>query len=58
MKAMEHQMIHDLNQDEQRVDRFIECEYGDVKMKRNVWKQRGYSVPKHLENFLRKHTGV
>ena len=51
-------MIHDLNQDEQRVDRFIECEYGDVKMKRNVWKQRGYSVPKHLENFLRKHTGV
>ena len=38
------------------MDNFIQFEIASAKMEKKLWKQRGYSVPKHIENILRKHT--
>jgi hypothetical protein len=37
-------------------DFHFEDELLSPKTKRSIWKQREYSLPKHLEKFLRKHT--
>ena len=37
-------------------EEMIQIEIAKSKMQKNIWKQREYTVPKKIENFLRKHT--
>jgi hypothetical protein len=56
-KELEERLVNEFYTKE-GVREMVETEFADKKIKRKIWTQREYSVPKNIEMILRKHTKV
>ncbi|OMJ95324.1 hypothetical protein SteCoe_1386 [Stentor coeruleus] len=56
LKDLEKRLVKEFYGDDGKRE-MIETQFVDKKIKRKIWKNRGYSVPKHIDYYLKQHTG-
>ncbi|OMJ83322.1 hypothetical protein SteCoe_15785 [Stentor coeruleus] len=55
LKDLQKRLVKDFYGEDGKRE-MIETEFVDKKIKRKIWKNRGYSVPKHIDYYLKQHT--